>query len=108
MEINFPTKELRALCEEESYAAQQLDMKVADALKRRLADIMAADTIHDVMAGNPQLGSYDNVDCFHIDLGQNFRLTVASNRKADRTAGSGTVDWTRVRRVRVVAVGPTQ
>lgn len=104
LEISFETKELRALCEDEALAAESFGSAVAEALKSRLADISAVDAIYDLPVGQPQSGSYKNVDCIHIQLADSHRLTVVANHRPPRTDPLGATTWDHVRRVRVVAL----
>ena len=102
LEISFETKDLRDLCEDELLATQSLGPAVAEALKRRLADIRAADSIHDVLAGHPEVGRYKNFDCYRFELAGGQRLTVIGNHVTPRANAVGAADWERVRRVRVM------
>lgn len=106
MEISFETKELRDLCEDESLAAQRLGPAAAEALKHRLADIHAADAIHEVLAGRPLQGQYEEIDCYHFELAEGCRLTVIPNHMSPRINAAGITDWERVRRLRVISLEP--
>jgi proteic killer suppression protein len=104
LEISFETKELRALCEDEALAAESFGSAVAQALKGRLADMSAADVIDDLPVGQPQSGTYKNVDCVHIQLADSHRLTIVANHRPPRVGTHGATAWDHVRRVRVVAL----
>lgn len=104
MEITFDTKELRDLCIDEEVAAQKLDQETAEVLKRRLSDIHAADSIGEVLAGNPRAEIYDGVECYVIDLPQSFRLRVVPAHHEPRVNVDGSADWGRIRRVKVVSL----
>lgn len=104
MEISFDTKALRDLCEDESLAAQALGLAASEALKSRLLDIRAADAIYEVLAGRPQAGQYQNMDCYRFELADGLRLTVLPNHTPSRKNAVGTTDWKRVRRVRVISL----
>lgn len=97
MEINFETKALRDACEDEALAAQTLGSAAAEALQHRLADIRAADTIHEVLAGRPQAGG--SMDCYRFELADSFYLVVRPNHMKPRKNAAGMTDWDRVRRV---------
>jgi hypothetical protein len=98
--------ELRALCDDESVAFQRLGTDAADALKHRLADIRAADSIDDVVAGRPQRGKYLDSDCIRFELAGSHQLTVVPNHAPPRNDAHGHTVWDKVRRVRVVALEP--
>lgn len=48
MQLAFETKRLRDICENEERAADELGTKVAEQLKRRLADLRAAESIEEM------------------------------------------------------------
>ena len=54
MELAFATKSLRQLCENEARAKRDLGETVAERLKRRLADLRAAECVKDLVAGHPR------------------------------------------------------
>lgn len=102
LEISFETQALRDLCEDESLAAQEIGTAAAEALKSRLSDIRAADSIYDVLAGRPQLGKYHGNDCYRFELTEGYHLTVTPSHTRPRKDAAGMTDWGRVRRVRVM------
>ena len=102
MEIQFDTKELRDVCEQEAVAIDQLGMMAAETLKLRLADLRAAEAISDVLAGNPQQGQHDGMDCFRFSLNEESVLVLTPNHMKPRIDDAGGTDWPQVRRVRVV------
>jgi len=104
LEITFDTKELRDLCIDEKAAAQKLSPATAEVLKRRLSDMHAADSIGEVLAGNPRAGIHDGVECYVIELPQSFRLTVVPAHLEPRMNVDGSADWGRIRRVKVVSL----
>lgn len=106
MEITFETKELRDLCIDEEAAAQKMDRATVEVLKRRLSDIHAADSIGEVLVGNPRPDTHGGVECYVIDLPQSFRLTVVPAHREARMNSDGSADWSRIRRVKVVSLQP--
>ena len=104
MEIQFSSKEFRDVCEQETVAIGRLGAAAAEVLKNRLADLRAADALHEVLVGSPERGLHGSVDCFRFVLGQGFVLTVVANHAPPRTNRAGNTDWARVRRIRVVAL----
>ena len=105
MEISFHTKELLTLCIDESIADQKLGTVAAEALRNRLDDIRAADTVHELLAGRPRATRIGDQDCYRIDIGDDTCLTIIPNHIKSRVDANGRPDWARVRRVRVMAVG---
>ena len=104
MEIQFDTKELRDICEQEAVAIELLGVMAAETLIRRLADLRAAEAISDVVAGNPQLGEHGELECFRLSLAEESVLVLTPNHSKPRLDNAGKTDWPMVRRVRVVSL----
>lgn len=105
LELSFETRELRTLCEDEAEALAQLSPMAAEALKHRLADIRAASTIYDLLVGDarPYSGSADGA--IHVlDLADGWMLRFSANHCKSPRSTNETVDWTRVSRIKIVAI----
>ena len=104
MEIAFGRKDLRRLCESERTARRLLGTAVADKLKRRLADLRAANCVKDLVAGRPK--ELQNTPAGHIavDLGEGFRLVFCANHSVPPLAGGTRVDWSKVNRVKITSI----
>ena len=100
--MSFETKALRDICEDESLASKALGPVAAEALKNRLSDIRAADTIHEILAGRPHAGG--SMDRYRFELADGYHLTVLPNHAPPRNNAAGTTDWECVRRVRVISL----
>lgn len=105
LEIAFHTEELRDICVDEAIADQILGASVGAALRNRLGDIRAADSVLELTAGHPQPGRLDGQDCYHLALVDGAYLTFVSNHVEPRRCPDETTDWSRVRYVRLVRVG---
>ena len=105
MEISFQTKELQSLCSDDLIADQKLGICIAEALRNRLNDIRAADSVHELLAGRPRAARYGDQDCYRLDIGDEAWLTLIPNHIKPRLDADGRPDWDRVRRVRVMEVG---
>lgn len=105
MELSFADAKLRELCESESTAKRKLGFDCARKLKARLADLSAAQSPLDLVAGHPHPLTRERKDQFAVDLAGGVRLVFAPAiaplpRKAD-----GGMDWPRVAKVCVVFIG---
>lgn len=89
----------------EARAVDQLGLKAAAALRNRLSDLRAAEVVSDVLAGNPVRVVIDGLACYLIDLGDGCMVTVACNQPSAKVDGNGNVDWSRVRRIKVLSMG---
>jgi ribosomal protein L29 len=91
LELAFETKPLREICESEHKAKQELGAKVAEELKRRLADLRAAASVEDLPVAKPRKISGTCI----FDLAEGYRLVVAPNHTKNPLLKSGTVNCVR-------------
>lgn len=92
------------VCIDGVLADQTLGVAVAEALRNRLDDIRAADSVNDLLAGQPAAGVHDGVECYRVNLVDDSRLVFIPSHNKPPINAQGGVDWLRVRRVRIVAV----
>jgi len=104
MEVSFKNRSLRALCEEPEAATAQYGGDVARALINRIADIAAAETIEDVLAGNPTISEAGKGESVSILLGGGHRIILRCNHLNPPMSALGKVDWSKVSRVRVEGI----
>lgn len=78
---------------------------MAEKLKHRLADISAANFIGELVAGKPQQLNKPHEDKLKIHLHENQYLIIGANHNVNPLSGSGSVDWSKVSRVKVHHVG---
>ncbi len=104
VEIAFAKKSLRQLCESERTARRSLGGKVAERLKRRLADLRAANCVKDLVAGRPRELRGDRAGQVAIDLGDGFQLVFCTNHGVPPLVDRSHVDWSRVNRVKIVSI----
>lgn len=102
LELAFTTKELRAICEIAARAAETYAPPVAEALRHRLADLSAAPTVSDVIAGRPQVRS--DPDCMSVEFSENHRLVFRANHQKKPTRLDGAVDWAKVSRIKILCI----
>ena len=102
MEIAFESRELREICEHEAEAKAKLGDPVAAALKSRLADLDAAMSPSDLVAGRPRIG--EDKETMVIDLCQGYRIVFAANHPNNPLSERGEVDWRKVSRVRILRI----
>ena len=101
MVISFANKALRELCEDASRAEQELGETAMRQLIQRLADLNAATDLADVIAGNPR--SINQTE-FAVDLAASFMLTLTCSELKPPRMHDGSIDWLKVRRVKLVAI----
>lgn len=93
------------MCIDDSLADNIIGTHAAEALRNRLDDIRAADSVNDLLAGSPEAGQHGGVDCHRVKLNDDAWLTFVPNHIKPCQDSFGCTDWSRVRRVRIVAVG---
>ena len=104
MEIAFATKRLRQLCETEATARDALGDKAAQKLRARLADLRAAQSVKDLVAGRPSEVRRDGAQLIAIGLSCGARLLFSANHSKIPVTGKGDVDWSKVGRVKVICI----
>jgi proteic killer suppression protein len=103
LEFAFATQSLRTLCLNDNAAERKLGKAAAAALRRRLSDLRAAETINDVPIGKPtpmpikgELG---------VDLGDHMLVFRANHDPVPVTSKKET-DWSRVTRIQFLRIEP--
>jgi hypothetical protein len=102
LQLAFDSQSLRSTCEIQAQAESELGADVAETLRRRLADLRAAATVHDLIAGLPTVGP-DGLHLF-INVGDGHRIVLMQGHvKCPRTK-TNDVDWARVSRVKIMKI----
>jgi hypothetical protein len=102
LEFAFESKELRDICESESEAKRHLGDPVAEMLRHRLADLDAAPSAKDLIAGQPRLG--EDAETMVVDLCEGSRLVFTANHPSNPMTATGELDWANVRRIRILRI----
>jgi len=105
MEITFGDNKLQKLCEQQAVAQKQLGKVGARKLRARLADLAAAGSVRDLVAGRPHPLKGDRAGEFALDLEGVKRLVFKSaNDPVPYKDGRG-IDWLSVTHVCIVFIG---
>lgn len=105
MVLSFETEELQAICENELEAKQKLGMTVANALQKRLADLVSATNVTDLVAGNPTpFTDQSNQQLFSLELVEDYKLVFCSAHVTSRLLQDGTIDWAKTKRVKILSI----
>lgn len=105
MEITFADGKLQELCEQERIAQKKLGSPCARKLRVRLANLMAAEVVTDLVAGRPHPLKGDLVGQFALDLEGGRRLVFESANDPIPLDEDGSLDWSKVTHIRIVFVG---
>lgn len=105
MEITFKDKKLRKLCEEQREAQQKLGAKCTRKLQSRLADLMATETVSELILGRPHPLKGDRAGEFALDLDGGKRLVFESANDPVPLKKDKSIDWSKVTSIRIVFIG---
>jgi hypothetical protein len=100
--LAFHTETIRRVCESEEEAKTEFGPIAAEALKRRLADMRAARTTKDLVAGRPRLGN-DSKQMI-IDLPDGYRIRFKANHPKYPKTDIDELDWTKVSRIKIMSI----
>jgi plasmid maintenance system killer protein len=104
LELAFETRSIRGICEKQKKAESKLGVKLANKLKRRLADLLAAPTAEDIIAGKPTVEKGIPHERMSVQLGDGFRLVFIANHNQNPVLKGGAVDWSKVNRIRIIEI----
>jgi hypothetical protein len=103
MELAFETVALRRVCESDIEARKCYPQGTADELQDRLADLRAATSASDLVAGAPSIDARPPASIrFYLDEG--YELVCVGNHPKPPLTSDGLVDLHRLRRVRIVTI----
>lgn len=104
MDIYFASKKLEKLCSDSREAVKVLGADSARKLRGRLADLQAADTVSELVAGRPHPLTGNRAGQFALDLAGGQRL-VFQPKRAGAAKAPTTPDWKRVTAVEIIFIG---
>ena len=104
MILAFPTLELRNLCLSQTKAEAKYGYKVAKLLRERLADLRAAESVLELVAGRPREMRSKPHNKYAINLADGYRLVLEVNHQNVPQKASGQVDWALVSRVKILRI----
>ncbi len=105
MEITFADRKLQKLCEQQAVAQKKLGANCARKLKTRLADLGAATSVTELVAGRPHPLKGDRAGEFAIDLEGGKRLVFKPGNDPIPLMEDGSIDWSEVTTVCIIFIG---
>lgn len=105
VEIGFRDKKLRELCEKQAMARKKLGDACAHKLQTRLAELEAAATVAELVAGNPHPLKHDRAGQFALKLDGGIRLVFAPANEPIPRMPDSAIDWSRVTAVCIEFIG---
>lgn len=104
MQLAFESKDLRSICEIEAEGRRALGPVAAAVLKRRLADLRAADSIQDLPVGSPRVVEGETEQHLVLDLIDGYVVRLAPNHPRVSPEPCMRRDWTMVRRLKIISI----
>lgn len=104
MEKGFAKPELRDICENFRAATKTLGAESARKLRSRLADIDAAESVSELVAGKPHPLKGTRAGQLSISLAGGMRLVIEPANDPIPKKNDGSVDWAQVTKVRVIEI----
>jgi hypothetical protein len=104
VELAFETKELREICEVQLTAEAELGIIAARDLRARLADLRAADSPVELVAGSPKIISSKPPGLFQLSLDGDYLLAYCANHVTNPVNDNGELQWPSVGRVKILAI----
>ncbi len=105
MEVTFKNTKLRKLCETQKEAQKKLGDKCARKLRSRLADLLAAETVAELVSGRPHPLRGNRAGQFALDLDGGKRLVFESANDPVPLREDDSIDWSRVTAIQIVFIG---
>ena len=103
--VAFDSQELRSICEYNDIAIEKLGEHVADLLHHRLSDIFAAETVADLLVGNPQkIGEHPYLN-YVVTISNSIKMEFCSNVTKKSYLENGELDWSKVTRIKLLKIG---
>jgi len=100
----FETKELRRLCESQTYAEEQLGVGKARFLRARLADIRAVCCVVELADLGISVRQANPDDHLSLEIDGEVRLLLCANHNQTPMQPDGKTDWQKISRVRLLAI----
>lgn len=105
MDICFKDDKIRKLCENGREAVRRLGADNADKLRKRLAELEAAETVADLVTGHPHPLKGGREGQFSLRLAGGCRLVFAPHHESIPSKPDGGVDWAQVNAVYIEYIG---
>jgi len=105
MEIKFSNQKLQKLCENQRSANRELGQSSARKLRTRVSDILAAQSVFDLPAGNPHQLKGNRTGQFSLNLSDGKRLIFIPANNPTPMNDDGSIDWSHVTKVCVIEIG---
>lgn len=104
MLISFDNRKIRKICEDEIEAQKEFGIQVSIKLQNRLADLAAANSVNDIIIGNPSELKNTPYSNYKVDLCNNYILIFAVNNINVSQNDDGSINWSEVNRIKILEI----
>lgn len=101
MVISFENIEIRTICEDTDVAHSTLGSAVAVTLQTRLAELIVAETVKDLLVGDPN--ELEDEPFYKIELNDGYRLVFCSNHVKPPVMDEK-INWAQVTRIKMLKI----
>lgn len=105
VEISFADVKLESICRDSRLATKKLGAQSAKKLQLRLAELFAAESVGELIAGRPHPLAHDRVGQFAVDLHGGLRLIFKPATEKPPTLPGGGIDWSNVNAITIIEIG---
>ncbi len=105
MEIKFSNQKLQKICENQRSANRELGQSSAKKLRTRISDIIAAQNVFDLPAGNPHQLKGNRIGQYSLSLSDGKRLVFIPANNPTPLDDDDSIDWSRVTKVCIIEIG---
>ena len=107
LELSFSSSEIREVCLSQYTAVREFGSFIGEKLIDRLADLRAATSPIDLIAGNPQPIEIRSNQYYAVYLSENNFLVFSTNQKETPIFDNGYIDWAHIYRIKILYIGNT-
>jgi len=105
MDFDYSSADLKAICEQEKLMIRHYGKPCSRKLRTRLADLRAASSVAELVAGHPHPLKGDRAGQFALDLTGGKRLVFEPANKPVPKRKDKSIDWSLVTKIRIVFIG---
>lgn len=104
MTVSFEDKQIREICEDQYIAESEIGFSSSIKLHDRLADIVAASSINDLIVGNLKEIQDKNGVIYKIDICELYELVFKSNHIPTQTIVTGPIERININKIKILAI----
>jgi proteic killer suppression protein len=104
LNLAFSNTTLRMICEHEESAIERYGQVFASKLKSRLADMLAANCVTELVVGSPAEIEIEEAHLYKVDLLGSQCLIFSSGHTKTPLLPNGKPDWHQVSRIKLINI----